>query len=257
LFHDFVQRVYTDDGNGDGHLTPGGMALIKSWIQTSPDDARPHGGWSARLTHIAHGVAAPASMFTQASRRQCLEKADEMFDRIEARTRNPLHQDSCADLLEEIKSLNDYPLIQELFPALLAIRGSMIRTMGSQRGTVTGVALARFFQKYHRWPQSLHELVGELLDSLPRDPVSGEPLRYRRADVGQRTRQDSSPVVYSVGVDRDDDGGQPTRINSDGSIPPPGAAGGDRPVPAHEFRLTLPAHLGGDWVVWPRRFARE
>jgi hypothetical protein len=128
----------------------------------------------------------------------------------------------------------------------------MFRQVGNQRGAVVGVALARFRQKYQRWPERLDQLVGEFLDKVPRDPLTGDPLQYRRIGSGEDSGRGQSPVVYSVGVDRDDDRGEPTRINADGSLPPPDSPAGDRPVAAGDYRLTLPRYLDGDWIVWPR-----
>jgi hypothetical protein len=45
----------------------------------------------------------------------------------------------------------------------------------------------------------LNELVPTYLSSLPRDPFDGEPLRFKRRASGY--------VVYSIGSDLRDDGG--------------------------------------------------
>jgi hypothetical protein len=48
-------------------------------------------------------------------------------------------------------------------------------------------------------PTSIDALVPTYLSSAPIDPYSGEPMRYRA--------QPSGYVIYSVGPDRKDDGG--------------------------------------------------
>jgi len=48
-------------------------------------------------------------------------------------------------------------------------------------------------------PDSLGDLVPKFLDAVPIDPFDGQPLRYRKLTKGY--------VVYSVGEDGKDDGG--------------------------------------------------
>ena len=47
----------------------------------------------------------------------------------------------------------------------------------------------------------LADLVPDYLSEVPQDPFSGKPLLYRRNAKGY--------VLYSVGLDGRDDGGQP------------------------------------------------
>ena len=49
-------------------------------------------------------------------------------------------------------------------------------------------------------PDSLSNLVPDFLESIPIDPFDGKELRYRKLDKGF--------VVYSVGENLSDDGGQ-------------------------------------------------
>jgi len=55
-------------------------------------------------------------------------------------------------------------------------------------------------RKQGRWPDSLDQLVPEWLGKVPLDPYTGKPLLYRPWDHGV--------VVYSVGPNQQDDGGQ-------------------------------------------------
>jgi len=49
-------------------------------------------------------------------------------------------------------------------------------------------------------PQSLQELIPDYLPSIPLDPYDGAPLRFKREGAAR--------LAYSVGPDRDDDGGK-------------------------------------------------
>jgi hypothetical protein len=65
------------------------------------------------------------------------------------------------------------------------------------------IALKRYELKYHRKPTSLESMVPEFLSSVPIDFFDGKKLRYR-------LREDGNWVLYSVGADGVDNGGDPT-----------------------------------------------
>ncbi len=85
-----------------------------------------------------------------------------------------------------------------------------LRSQAILAATEAGLACERFRLIHERWPKSLAELVKEkLLDSAPNDPCDGQPLRlFRRKD---------GVTVYSVGPDREDNGGN---INGVGPFDP-------------------------------------
>ncbi len=64
----------------------------------------------------------------------------------------------------------------------------------------TACALERFHLAHRAYPQTLAELTPQFLANIPSDFMDGQPLRYRRLD-------DHKFVLYSVGLDRKDDGG--------------------------------------------------
>lgn len=67
---------------------------------------------------------------------------------------------------------------------------------------VTATALARYRLRAGQPPTQLEQLVPDLLSRMPADNFSGGPLRY--------TLRGGQPVIYSVGWDGRDDGGDPT-----------------------------------------------
>jgi hypothetical protein len=89
-------------------------------------------------------------------------------------------------------------------PAIL--RTSCVET--ERRLAMTAIAIARFSQKNERPPAALDALVPEFLGTLPRDCMSGQPLCYRR-------NPDGTFVLYSVGEDGKDDGGDSSFAHSD------------------------------------------
>src|SRR5439155_15048839 len=67
------------------------------------------------------------------------------------------------------------------------------------RSAVVAVAAEQFRRSRGRWPATLDELVPDYLTAVPCDPQDLKPLRLARAPDGI--------VVYSIGPDGTDDGG--------------------------------------------------
>lgn len=75
------------------------------------------------------------------------------------------------------------------------VKGETYRQM-----TLAALALKRYQLRHGRLPPDLAALAPEFLPAAPRDPMSGNSLLYR-------LRPDGSFLLYSVGVDGKDDGG--------------------------------------------------
>ncbi len=67
------------------------------------------------------------------------------------------------------------------------------------RCAIAALAAERYRRRQGRWPERLDELTPDLLEKVPADPFTGAPLRLRRLADGL--------VIYSVGDDGQDDGG--------------------------------------------------
>jgi hypothetical protein len=72
-----------------------------------------------------------------------------------------------------------------------------------QNVAVTAIALKRYELRHHQLPATLDELTPDLLKAVPIDCMDGEPLRYRR-------NADGTFMLYSVGENGVDDGGNPS-----------------------------------------------
>ncbi len=108
------------------------------------------------------------------------------------------------------------------------IIGRTAEAEATRRMTITAITLKRYQLKYGNYPSSLGDLVPQFVSSIPRDPIDGKPLRYRRMT-------DGTFILYSIGLNGKDDGG-------DGSMA--GKTWPNRPP-----HLTNPDAL--DWV-WPQ-----
>jgi hypothetical protein len=106
------------------------------------------------------------------------------------------------------EELNGYDRLRFLFSIesisitdLLLRRTAGIQT--EQQMVLTAIALDRYRMAHGAFPQRLEALLPVLLPTLPRDAMNGEPLRYQ-------PRPDGGFILYSVGFDGMDDGGDPT-----------------------------------------------
>jgi len=70
----------------------------------------------------------------------------------------------------------------------------------SRELTTTALAIKRYQLRHGRYPSELGALVPAFLPAIPRDPADGKPLRYR-------LHPDGSFLLYSIGEDGVDDGG--------------------------------------------------
>ena len=78
----------------------------------------------------------------------------------------------------------------------------LLRTQADINNARVSVALERYRILHGAYPDALEALEPDLLESLPVDVISGESLKYR-------LRADGRPCIYSVGIDRFDEGGLP------------------------------------------------
>ena len=68
---------------------------------------------------------------------------------------------------------------------------------------ITAIALKRYELRHHQLPATLDQLTPDLLQTVPIDCMDGQPLRYR-------PKADGTFLLYSVGENGVDDGGDPS-----------------------------------------------
>lgn len=111
-------------------------------------------------------------------------------------------------------SRNPGALVASLIvPALPTIARRGIMQQARIRMAAAACALERYRLAGRRYPESLEALVPGLLAAVPRDPIDGQPLRYRPETGG------GSYSLYSLGWDRSDDGGAGNGSDSEASEP--------------------------------------
>jgi hypothetical protein len=223
-FHDLMQRLYTDDGEGGGRLTARGLQSLGSINAGS----------------AAHtGPMAPALGLVVAGRREMTNEYLRWFA-MAAEFAKPLWRQDTGMLDRERQRVTSsrvytarYLPVALILPAFSRF-GIEPELVTQERDAVcVAVALELYRRRTGYWPASLESLVPDLLPMVPPDRFDGNPLRYRLVD--------GRPLVYSVGSDRNDDQGRAPR-NKAGRWDPQRArlvSHGDR-EPAD-----------GDWILWP------
>ena len=177
MFDDILQRAYTDDGNGDGHVTAAGLRLMSNIAENKPLDYIPDVTWL-----IGPGLSALI-----AGRAETRDVADRFFEElISARQGPPWQWDSERIAASEnwLKDLAQGTLaIRYAFPSLLLPRIAHMskaaeRAIQQRDATEVAIALVLFQRRHGVWPQKLDELVPDLLPAVPPDRLDGQPLRY-------------------------------------------------------------------------------
>jgi hypothetical protein len=96
-----------------------------------------------------------------------------------------------------------HSLLSEDLRSLSAVFNKVMRTETAKQVTVAAIALKRYQLKHGKYPADLESLVPEFASAIPFDPMDGQPLCYRR-------NADGTYLLYSVGENGVDDGGDPS-----------------------------------------------
>lgn len=86
------------------------------------------------------------------------------------------------------------------FPGLVTGEVSADLQTQSERNLRVAIALARYRQEQHKYPEKLAELMPKYVATIPQDVFTDKDLVYRRTDQGY--------LFYSVGINGKDDGGR-------------------------------------------------
>jgi hypothetical protein len=241
--------VYSDDGNGDGHVTAAGL----EWMQTLVDFSA-NGPTEERVDFVLN-YAGPAASAIMLGRRDMLDEHARLMAMMEAESSTPLWERDTSQveaLLDEwmgspLERLRRFP-IALLMPALSRASVNAELSMLRRDVTLTAIALEMFRRRNGEWPQTLAELTPQLLPEIPIDRFDGQSLRY--------VLRDGKPVLYSVGTDREDDGGTPASygVGHNGQMWFPRdhtaeLVRNQKPVIGANGQKIL--YYDGDWLMWP------
>jgi hypothetical protein len=231
LAYDTIQRAYTDDGHGDGRLTPAAryafnhINLDTFWTGPDRDEER----WLGSLE------------FLLASRADMVSLYETMREKVQADLRKPyretLGQDSSWGFGRRYFSSWITRVRYEVLWGLPGLRRETGEYYLAKRdGVVVGIALELYRRDHdQRYPQTLNDLVPKYLPEVPADRITGGPLHYL-LKAGQ-------PLVYSAGGDGDDDGGR--------TPPPRGGVSGNSWAASWKSIRDPSQAVDGDWILYP------
>jgi hypothetical protein len=104
------------------------------------------------------------------------------------------------DNIPKMRSQNANVMLM-LMPSIQAIQKGVVQWRARLAGTKSLIAVRRYQLAHKELPADLATAAREAkLEEVPTDPYSGQPMHYKAVD--------DKPVVYSVGEDGKDDGGE-------------------------------------------------
>jgi hypothetical protein len=211
-FLDVVQRTHTDDGRGSGRLIPSAASVFVASSAPSTSGAL---SWLSSGSPLLDwfSIAYPSKAATTA-------RGNEFLDGMEARAR--LAPFERAGAFDPDSFLSTYS--SRYF--LLAAISHLDRTLQCRDSFDLESAGVRLLLAIHIYraghgelPQSLSDLVPDILPSLPPDPFTGRDFVYRRIDPGADPLHRAF-ILYSTGFDGIDNGGKaPPNITPKAEFP--------------------------------------
>jgi hypothetical protein len=220
-FLDLLQRSYTGDGHGNGRMTRAGYELL-SQNRYNPLLPADYLQW-------------PISLLTGASRRQTVDKYEQLMSEIQTNLHLPLREANWRRYEMEREKLDgrnwNWLVLSAALPSFSIDYDIAERYLGERDGTVVAIALEVYHRRHHAYPATLSELIPALLPSIPADRITGDPIKY--------LIRDGHPILYSVGVDRIDNG----------ATPPHGPQ--SHPDDAANWNSWAKDTIHGDWILYP------
>ena len=213
-FNDVVQRMYTDNGNGDGWFRPSlaqmeALGLAMALGETNPDAP---GDMTQRMAAASGVILAPFAALYVAGRRDMLDRYNTIISRYEEDASLPLRDfdhSRGAESDNEIETMMGgtterwrWCLVSFLTPALG--KASRVSAVGRAvcLATATGYAAERYRRAHGAWPNAASDLVPAFMATVPEDPWSGKPVLMSSDADGFR--------IWSIGRDGVDDRGDLT-----------------------------------------------
>ena len=248
---DSLQRLYTDDGNGDGSLIAESMSLME-FITSANETSLP---WANTIFSFLSG---PLVTWNVASRKDALAEYDRRMDYYAEQSTLPLYARQLNDQFFSDEdgwwSRSRFVVVDVLAPVFGRSINSESTSLAVRNSIVAVIAMELYQRAEGKWPTRL----AQAMENPPLDPWSGEPM--------QIAFEDGRPLIYSFGVDRNDDGGtfynkrgqnyrspwaeylEPERMFSDHE----GYSANRSNEYARDWQPADSEDLpDGDWILWP------
>jgi hypothetical protein len=142
-------------------------------------------------------LAAP--MLARGSHARILRLMTEMVETAKLPPEQQAEPLQAIELKVKMARVNYDVLTALIMPSVIKVSEAHRRDLAGLRCAIVAVAAERYRREHGAWPATAADLAPAFLKVLPTDPYDGQPLRYKRLTDGI--------IVYSVGPDKQDDGG--------------------------------------------------
>ncbi|MEC9374645.1 MAG: hypothetical protein VYC34_12410 [Planctomycetota bacterium] len=237
-FEDLLQRLYTDDGSGDGRLTLEGARALLTFVSSPWDDVP--------QISLATKYALPVTDLVSIGRAEAQRLYDEIVNQALAEAQIPLWERGPSAAGRRVEAMSEggidqlrYAVVTVYAAAYARASASMEKTEMARDAMLVVIALELDRRERGAWAGGLEELAPRFVPRVPRDRFDGGALKY--------AVRDGEPVVYSVGTDLDDDGGVPPR-NAEGHAINERAS---HWMPREQVEARRGELADGDWMLWP------
>ena len=222
--YDEIQRCFTEDRFGDGHLYIPRLTALSSigmgtgGIGAGDDESFMLKLYLITLDEIKAGLRV---FFTHPNKQQTMISVNEFYDYLEKlalKTPAQMRAEEIDVEKETMQFIKGNLFLETFTPSLYKVIELSYRIQIDVEATLTIIAILRYRKNIGGYPKDLDKLiVASYLKELPMDPFSDKPLVYKRTD--------DNFILYSVGPNFKDDGGQKGRVKK--------------------------CTDEGDWVFWP------
>lgn len=196
MFDDILQRAYTDDGRGNGRITPEGINML--YQVSGRTQHRYDVDWSDNAIVAAAGPVALTVVGDRASQRRIYHDAMDTTERVLHKGPSAMHE--LYQLEHELASLETGIIgspAELLTPALTRAVERVFITRMETETAILALDLELHRLEHGVYPESLDELD---CGSPPEDLFNpGNPIRYTRDPDAL------GYTLYSLGEDGDDD----------------------------------------------------
>lgn len=198
FIQDTMQWTFTDDGNNNGYM----IATEDIGILEPNNENRSL-------------IEALASRFYFADRMTVDSMLDEFIHTVTSLTSMSLidrrANEELDQLYELIESNNRVRFLAILLPAFNRFLDQHSINQLQTQGTRLMLAIELYQARHGKLPNSLDDLVPNILEKLPVDPIHGGSFKYKLLENDPRGREF---LLYSTGLDQKDNGGDFSRDDS-------------------------------------------
>ena len=208
MFEDIVQRVYTDDGHGDGRFAPQWkqLRLISALESISAGNDGKQQGATTQFTLLASFLSQPFAFYAIAGRKEALDHYDASMKRLASQPNDSLNDAVTASAIADekfVESMTAYGarffLEGLLMPALGKVEFNFQIDRANRDACVISIAAELYHRANEKWPASAKDLAPLCNGDAPRDSWNGKSILMETDANGFR--------MWSVGRDGVDDRG--------------------------------------------------